>query len=50
MNYILGASILAGRRFLEVAGPMREDYFLYAEEVEWGLPRQGAGTASGVRA
>jgi GT2 family glycosyltransferase len=34
-NYLNGASMLVGRRFLETAGPMREDYFLYCEEVEW---------------
>lgn len=47
MNYILGASILAGRRFFEVAGPMREDYFLYAEEVEWGLRAKARGLRLG---
>jgi hypothetical protein len=36
-SYILGASLLIGRRFLETVGPMREDYFLYVEEVEWCL-------------
>lgn len=36
-NYLNGASMLVGRRFLEVVGPMREDYFLYCEEVEWCL-------------
>jgi N-acetylglucosaminyl-diphospho-decaprenol L-rhamnosyltransferase len=36
-NYLLGASMLVGRQFREVAGPMREDYFLYCEEVEWCL-------------
>ena len=36
-NYLNGASMLIGRRFLETVGPMREDYFLYAEEVEWFL-------------
>ncbi len=34
-NYLNGASMFLGRRFLEVVGPMREDYFLYCEEVEW---------------
>jgi N-acetylglucosaminyl-diphospho-decaprenol L-rhamnosyltransferase len=28
---------MVGRRFVEVAGLMREDYFLYCEEVEWCL-------------
>lgn len=37
MNYLLGASMLVGRRFVDQAGLMRDDYFLYAEEVEWCL-------------
>lgn len=36
-NYLNGASMMIGRRFLEVVGPMREEYFLYCEEVEWCL-------------
>jgi N-acetylglucosaminyl-diphospho-decaprenol L-rhamnosyltransferase len=36
-NYLNGASMMIGRRFLEATGPMREDYFLYCEEVEWCL-------------
>ncbi len=36
-TYLLGASMLVSRRFVEVAGVMREDYFLYCEEVEWCL-------------
>jgi len=36
-NYLNGASMLVGRRFVERVGPMREDYFLYCEEVEWFL-------------
>lgn len=36
-NYLNGASMLIGRHFLEVVGPMREEYFLYCEEVEWCL-------------
>ncbi|WP_372785103.1 glycosyltransferase family 2 protein [Phenylobacterium sp.] len=36
-NYLNGASMLIGREFLEATGPMREDYFLYCEEVEWCL-------------
>jgi N-acetylglucosaminyl-diphospho-decaprenol L-rhamnosyltransferase len=34
-NYLNGASMLTSHRFIEVAGLMREDYFLYCEEVEW---------------
>ncbi len=37
IDYIVGASMLISRGFLERAGPMREDYFLYCEEVEWCL-------------
>jgi GT2 family glycosyltransferase len=36
-NYLNGASMMIGRRFLEAVGPMREEYFLYCEEVEWCL-------------
>ncbi|MBL8554512.1 MAG: glycosyltransferase family 2 protein [Phenylobacterium sp.] len=44
-NFISGASALIGRRFFEAVGPMREDYFLYCEEVEWFL----RGGAHGMR-
>lgn len=37
MNYILGASMLIGRTFVDRIGLMRDDYFLYCEEVEWCL-------------
>lgn len=47
MNYILGASLMLGRRFLERAGPMREDYFLYGEEVEWCLRARARGLRLG---
>jgi N-acetylglucosaminyl-diphospho-decaprenol L-rhamnosyltransferase len=42
-NYLNGAAMLISRRFLEAVGPMREEYFLYCEEVEWCLRalRQG---------
>jgi N-acetylglucosaminyl-diphospho-decaprenol L-rhamnosyltransferase len=36
-NFLNGACMLVGREFLLRAGPMREDYFLYCEEVEWCL-------------
>lgn len=44
-NYLNGASMMMGRRFLEAVGPMREEYFLYCEEVEWCL----RGIALGMR-
>lgn len=48
LSYLSGASMLVGRRFLERAGPMREDYFLYAEEVEWCLRAQARGLRLGM--
>lgn len=41
IDFVPGASILASRAFIETAGLMREDYFLYYEEVEWAS-RRGA--------
>ena len=38
-NFITGASMVASRTFLEAAGPMQEDYFLYYEEVDWAQRR-----------
>ena len=37
--FISGASMVASRRFYEQVGPMREDYFLYYEEVDWAMRR-----------
>ena len=39
MTYVSGASLLAVRKFIEEVGLMREDYFLYAEDVDWCLRR-----------
>ena len=47
MNYIIGASMLVTQRFVTVAGPMREDYFLYCEEVDWCLRAQTYGLKLG---
>lgn len=46
-DYISGASMLVGRRFVETVGLMREDYFLYCEEVEWCLRAKAAGLRLG---
>lgn len=43
MNYVLGASMLVDRHFLRNVGMMRDDYFLYCEEVEWGLRARKLG-------
>jgi GT2 family glycosyltransferase len=45
MDYIVGASMLLSAGWVERIGPMREDYFLYCEEIEWCL----RATASGER-
>ncbi|MCJ2180052.1 glycosyltransferase family 2 protein [Novosphingobium album (ex Hu et al. 2023)] len=47
MNYLLGASMLVGRTFVDKVGLMREDYFLYCEEVEWCLRAVAAGLKLG---
>lgn len=46
-NFLSGASMLVGASFVSRAGLMREDYFLYCEEVEWCLraSRRGAKLA-----
>lgn len=35
MDYVIGASMLVSRGFLEAVGLMQEDYFLYFEELDW---------------
>jgi len=37
MAYVIGASMLVSRKFIEQVGLMCEDYFLYYEEVDWAL-------------
>jgi N-acetylglucosaminyl-diphospho-decaprenol L-rhamnosyltransferase len=44
-DYLSGASMLVSRAFIDRVGKMREDYFLYGEEVEWCL----RASARGVR-
>lgn len=41
LDYVTGANMVASRTFLEAAGPMAEDYFLYYEEVDWAAHRGG---------
>jgi N-acetylglucosaminyl-diphospho-decaprenol L-rhamnosyltransferase len=50
VNYLSGASMLVGRAWVERVGLMREDYFLYAEEVEWCLRGVQRGLSLGVAA
>ena len=39
LEYVAGCHMLASRAFLDRAGLMPEDYFLYYEEVDWCLRR-----------
>lgn len=41
MAYVIGASMLVSRQFIEQVGLMCEDYFLYYEEVDWALRAKG---------
>lgn len=42
-DFLCGASMLVSRRLIEQIGLMKEDYFLYCEEVEWCLRAQRMG-------
>jgi len=46
-NYLNGASMLVTRRFYEAAGPMRENFFLYCEEIDWCLRAAARGMRLG---
>src|SRR5262249_2967521 len=39
MTYVSGASLYATREYVEAVGLMTEDYFLYAEDVDWCFRR-----------
>lgn len=39
LDYFSGANVVASEDFLDHAGLMSEDYFLYYEEVDWALRR-----------
>lgn len=47
LDYLSGASMLVSRAMIDRVGLMREDYFLYAEEVEWCLRARAAGLRFG---
>lgn len=49
-DYLSGASMLVSRAFVEGVGKMREDYFLYGEEVEWCLRAAARGVRLAVAA
>lgn len=46
-SYLNGACVLVGRTFMSSVGPMREDYFLYCEEVAWFLRASALGLRMG---
>jgi len=37
LTYIMGASMLASRKFVRDVGLLQEDYFLYYEEIDWAM-------------
>lgn len=39
LDFLSGANMVASRAFVETAGLMQEDYFLYYEEVDWAFRR-----------
>ena len=39
LDFLSGANLVASRAFLETVGLMKEDYFLYYEEVDWAYRR-----------
>jgi len=41
LDFVIGANMVVSRAFLDRTGPMPEDYFLYYEEVDWALRRNG---------
>ena len=41
LDYLVGASILASRSFLEGVGLLQDDYFLYFEELDWAARARG---------
>lgn len=41
LSYIVGASMLVSRRYIERVGLLTEDYFIYFEEVDWVARARG---------
>jgi GT2 family glycosyltransferase len=39
IDFVIGANLVVSRELYEAIGPMREDYFLYYEEVDWVMRR-----------
>lgn len=47
MDYVVGASMMASRAFVERVGLMQEDYLLYYEELDWATRGRALGFALG---
>lgn len=47
LDYVLGASMIASRRWLESVGLLSEDFFLYYEEADWALRGSKNGLSIG---
>lgn len=47
LAFISGASMLVSRAFVVTTGPMRAEYFLYAEELEWCVRASQRGLSLG---
>lgn len=43
MDYVVGASMMVTRHFLDQVGLMSEDYFLYFEEIDWAMRGKAKG-------
>lgn len=43
MDYVVGASMMVTRHFLDRVGLMVEDYFLYFEEIDWAMRGRAMG-------
>lgn len=43
MDYVVGASMMVTRHFLNQVGLMSEDYFLYFEEIDWAMRGKAKG-------
>lgn len=37
LDYVVGASILVSRKFINTVGLLNEEYFLYYEEIDWAM-------------
>lgn len=47
IDYVIGASMLVRKKFIEQVGVMEEDYFLYYEELDWAIRGKRKGWKSG---